>query len=65
VVTGSSFDSGGFLVAFVACAVMTAIMAVRYWRNRHGRERSEYMIRLTGVAFLALLTGLRRFVLHQ
>ena len=63
--TGSSFDSSGFFVAFVVLAVLTILMAVLFWRNRHGRQRQSYLIRLGGLAFLTLLIGLRRFVIHQ
>jgi hypothetical protein len=63
--TGSSFDYGGYFVAFIVIGGLTTIMAALYWRNRNGRQRRSYLIRLGGLALLTLLTGLRRFVIDQ
>jgi hypothetical protein len=69
VIGGSGFDYGGFLVAFIFAVGMIPTLAVLYWHERRGRQRDYYLFRyrwgVVGAAFIAVLTGVRRFVLHQ
>jgi hypothetical protein len=69
VIRASSFDSAGFLVAFVFAVALIPTMVVLYWRERQGRQRAYYLFRyrwgVAGAVFLAVLTGVRRFVIHQ
>lgn len=68
-VVGGSFDAGGFLVAFVVSVSLIALFIFLYLRERNSRQRPYYLLRyrygVLGAVFLTLVTGLRRFVLHQ
>jgi hypothetical protein len=69
VVGVNGFDAGGYLVAFIFTACLSALFTFLYAREVSGRRRPYYLFRfkygIIGALFLALLTGLRRFVLHQ
>jgi biotin transporter BioY len=68
-VVASSYDSGGFLVAFIVCGALAGYAAVRYVRAVRRRRGSpdafRWRVALFGTFVIALITGLRRFVLHQ
>lgn len=65
----ASADSGGFLVAFIICALLLAFSLARYVREERLERRPEllsrYRLAVWGTLILTVITGLRRFVLHQ
>lgn len=65
----AGFDYTGYFVAFVVCACCVPVFAVMYVHESRGRRRPDHMLRyrmgVPAAIFLALVTALRRFVIHQ
>jgi hypothetical protein len=63
------FDYSGWTVAFVGCLCPVPVVTALYLRESRGARRSDRMLRyrfgIGNALLIALLVGLRRFVLHQ